>query len=129
MSRNSSNLTVECDGTLRNWPLVSSCIPVFDRNGHLERVIANVLSQTYGNPEPADPDNVYADKMERSSGLGARFGFHAHAARTSDPTIGSQPEHILKIDPVASLSGPTDEHVQCGATGSTLQKAEICPDK
>lgn len=92
-------------------------------------MIANVLSQTYCNSEPVGSDNVYADKTERSSGLGARFGFHALAVCTSDPTIGSQPARILKIDPVASLSKPTDEHVQCGATGSTLQKTEIGPDK
>lgn len=129
MSRNSSNSTVECGGTLRNWLLVNNCIPAFDRNGHLERAIANVLSQTYVNSEPAGSDNVCADKPERNSGLGARFGFHALAVCTNDPTIGSQSGRILKIDPVASLSKPTNEHVQCGATGSTLQKTEIGPDK
>lgn len=129
MSRNSSKSTVECGGTFRNRPLFSNFIPVFYRKGHLERVIANVLSQTYDNSKPAGSDDVCAGKTARNSNLGASYGFCALAACTNDPAIESLPGRILKIDPVASLSEPTDEHVQCGATGSTLQKTEIGPYK
>ena len=44
-------------------------------------------------------------------------------------TFRNRPGRILKIDPVASMSEPTDEHVQCGATGSTIQKTEVGPYK